>query len=57
MTAAVAEAILHEIHRDGFHVGERKPLDILTGEIDYHLDATELPSVLEFVVPCGCLDR
>ena len=32
MTATVAEAILHEIRRDGFSVGEHKLVDRVTGE-------------------------
>ena len=40
MTAAVAEAILHEIRRDGFSVGEHKQLDVLTGKLAYRVDAT-----------------
>lgn len=33
MTASVAEAILHEIHRDGFSVGEHRFANVVTGEI------------------------
>ncbi len=40
MIAIVAEGILHEIRRDGFSVGEHKLLDVLTGEISFHLTAT-----------------
>ena len=32
MTATVAEAILHEIRRDGFSVGEHELVDRVTGE-------------------------
>ena len=41
MTATVAEAILHEIRRDGFSVGEHKQFDIATCLLSYHVDATD----------------
>ena len=40
MTATVAAAILHEISRDGFHIGEHREIDVLTGRLAFHLDAT-----------------
>ena len=41
MTAHVADAILREIRRDGFSVGEHKLLDPVTGAISHHVDAAD----------------
>ncbi len=41
MSHSVAEAILHEIRRDGFSVGEHQQVDRATGAIAFHVDATD----------------
>lgn len=40
MTATVAQAILYEIARDGFSLGEHRQVDVLAGELAYHSEAT-----------------
>ena len=43
MSTAVAEAILNEIRRGGFSIGEHRFANVVTGAVGFHVDATDPP--------------